>query len=99
MVFYILSLIVCGILAGISIGFLLAQPVIRQKISAVQTYWEQQLIAANKNWSDFHKAESDKWIEKTRELVHKTYHETVEERDRAWQKKFNGTKPKPKPPN
>lgn len=93
MLFNVLCLITCAFLIGIILGLLLARPVVRQRMLEVETYWKQQLIAANNNWSTFHKAEYNKWVDQTEDLIYKA----IDERDRAWEKKLSGKK-LPKPP-
>jgi uncharacterized membrane-anchored protein YhcB (DUF1043 family) len=97
--FNIVCVLLCGILIGIIIGFILARPVIRQRMYEVETHWRDKAVKLHDEWRSFHRAELDKWQAKTAALVNKTYYDTVEERDRAWQKKFNGTKSKPKLPS
>lgn len=88
-----------GILVGLIIGFLIAGSIIRQRMLDAEVYWKKKLVSANENWNVFYKTQTDKWFKETKDLVQKTYYETIEERDRAWEKKINGTKLKPKLPS
>lgn len=99
MLFNAACAILCGILIGIIIGLIVVSSMIRQRMLEVENYWKQKIVNANNTWRDFHRAELDKWSEKTTVLINKTYHDAIEERDKAWEKKFGGVKPKPKPPN
>jgi hypothetical protein len=98
MIFNAAFLLIIGILIGIIIGFLVSRPMIRQKILDVENYWKKKILDANQNLSGFHKQELTKWQEATKVLINQTYNDAVNERDRAWRQKFEGTKSvKPKP--
>lgn len=88
-----------AILIGVVFGLLLSRPVTRQRMLEVETFWKGVILETNTNWSKFHQSELDKWAEKTKEVVQSTYKNTIEERDRAWERKLNGSKSKPKLPS
>lgn len=92
-------LFACVFLIGIITGLFMAVPGIKQRVLEVETYWRNQYDVLNKSWNDFHSRQTDKWLQETKDLIHKTYHETIEERDRAWEKKLNGKKLKSKLPS
>jgi len=83
------------IVLGITIGLFLARPVIIKKMLEVEAHWKEKLALINNNWTVFYNSKVDDWLSQTRGLVNKT----IEERDRAWEKKLSGTKSKPKPSN
>lgn len=85
----------CCVLLGIIIGLLIARPVITQKMLEVEAHWKDKLALINSNWSKFHSSKADEWWDHTKKLVSKS----IEDRDRAWEKKFSGVKSKPKPSN
>jgi len=88
-----------GIAVGIIIALGLASVIIKQRVAEVNTYWNNKIIQFNDNWQSYHKTELDKWQIRTEALVHKTYYDAIEERDKAWKERFDGAKSKSKPPS
>lgn len=84
MLFNLIIFFFCAVVIG---GFLFT----RQRIIETENLWKAIAAQTNKNWLNFHQAELVKWTENTKILINNAY----KERDRAWEQKFSGTKPKP----
>ena len=96
MLLNILCVLLCGILIGMIIGFILARTVIAKTVLEIEKHWKEKLTKVNIMWSDFHRVETTRWIEKTNILINKAYFDATQERDKLWKQKFSGVKSKPK---
>ena len=96
MLFNIVCAFLCGIPAGVIIGFLICRPVIRQRMLEVETYWKSIVAKTSNDWKSFHQNEYANWEARTVYLINKATDDT----NRLWQQRLDGSKPiKPKPSN